>query len=344
MDCRDFDEQVVRLDRLRDVAEQFVRVRLTRIDDLDLSLFDFDYDLTMMVFFMDANERLYARYGQRDAEGPDTRQTLDGLRYTMQSVLAMHQRPDKAFAPRARELPKHVRDVARGMRGRGCMHCHQVKEILNTELKRTGQWERDLVWRYPPPDNLGFILDVDRGNVVEQVKPDTPAARAGLARGDVVRRLNGVPVHSIADAQYGLDRAPAQGVVPLSWERAGASLTGTLPLPEGWRRGDISWRRSMDRMVPSARLSGRDLTAEEKKALGLPAGQLAFRQQYPVHSQARDAGVRQDDIILGFDDKRLEMDCNKFIYFVRQNYLVGDRVTVSVLRDGERLKLPMTLR
>lgn len=344
MDCRDFDEQVVRLDRLRDVADQFVRVRLTRIDDLDLSLFDFDYDLTMMVFFMDAEQRLYARYGQRDAEGPDTRQSLDGLRYTMQSVLTMHQRTDKLFAPRAQEAPKHIRDVARGMRGRGCLHCHQVKEILNTELKRTGKWERELVWRYPLPDNLGFVLAVDRGNVVEQVKPGTPAARAGLKSGDVVRQLNGIPVHSIADAQYGLDRASSQGGVALAWERAGENLSGTLPLPEGWRRSDISWRRSMDRMVPSARLSGRDLTTEEKKALGLPPAQLAFRQQYPVHSQARDAGVRQDDVILGFDDKRLETDCTGFIYHVRQNYLVGDRVTINLLRDGQRIALPMTLR
>lgn len=297
-----------------------------------------------MVFFMDADERMYARYGQRGAEGPDTRQSLDGLRYTMQSVLTMHQGQDKSFAPREQEAPKHLRDVARGMRGRGCMHCHQVREVLNTELKRLGKWERESVWRYPPPDNLGLILEIDRGNVIEQVPPDSAAARAGLKPGDVIRQLNGVPVHSIADAQFGLDRAPALGAVPLSWERAGATLAGQLPLPEGWRRNDISWRRSMDRMVPSARLSGRDLTAEEKKLFSLAANQLAFRQQYPVHSQARDAGVRQDDIILGFDDKTLNMDCNKFIYHVRQAYLVGDRVTVNVLREGERLKLPMTLR
>jgi hypothetical protein len=62
-----------------------VRVRLTRIDDQDLNLFEFDYDLTFMVFILDAEGRVYARYGGRSPEGPDQRQSLEGLRYTMGS-------------------------------------------------------------------------------------------------------------------------------------------------------------------------------------------------------------------------------------------------------------------
>ena len=94
MDCRDFDGQVVRLERLKDLADKFVRVRLTRVDNLDLNLFEFDYDLTMMVFFLNAEEKVYARYGGRDARNADSRQSLAGLHATMQSVLAMHARPE----------------------------------------------------------------------------------------------------------------------------------------------------------------------------------------------------------------------------------------------------------
>ena len=42
-----------------DLADKFVRVRLTHIDRVDLNLFEFDYDLTFMVYFLDASDKVY---------------------------------------------------------------------------------------------------------------------------------------------------------------------------------------------------------------------------------------------------------------------------------------------
>jgi S1-C subfamily serine protease len=297
-----------------------------------------------MVFFLNAEGKVYARYGGRDAKDPDNRQSLEGLHYTMASVLDMHGRAEKAFAPRRAEATKFVWQI-KGARGRGCMHCHQVREALNRELKRTGKWQREQVWRYPLPDNLGLVLEVDRGNVVKRVEPDSPAARAGLKPGDLLQRLGGVPIHSLGDAQFALDRAPAKGTVPLAWSRDGAAQTTELVLPEGWRKSDISWRPSLLHLVPTLPLSGADLSPGEKKALGLSPQQLAFRQRSSVHSRARAAGIRGGDIILGFDDRALAgMDVNGFRRYVSREYLAGDRVQVNVLRDGKRLSLPLTLQ
>jgi serine protease Do len=314
---------------------------LTRIDNQDLNLFEFDYDLTFMVFFLNAEEKVYARYGGRDRESPDARQSLDGLRYTMKSVLEMHERAEKAFAPKSQETAKYVRESA-GFR-RGCLHCHQVKEILNGQVQRTNPWSRDLVWRYPLPENLGFLLEVDRGNVVKEVNHNSPASAAGLRGGDVVQRLNGVPIHSFGDAQFALDRAPKAGSIEIAWRRGDQVLEEKLSLPEGWRKSDISWRPSMQRLVAKARLYGLDLTPEEKKTLGLSAEQLAFRQKEGVPAQAQAAGIRPGDIILGVDDKQLDGDVIDFLRYVQGNYLVGDQVTINLLRDGQRMKLPMTL-
>ncbi len=44
-------------------------MRLAQFEDLDLNLFEFDLDLTMMIFFLNADERIYGRYGGRDADG-----------------------------------------------------------------------------------------------------------------------------------------------------------------------------------------------------------------------------------------------------------------------------------
>jgi hypothetical protein len=320
-----------------------VRVRLTRVDPLDLNLFEFDYDLTFMVFFLNAEGKVYARYGGRDSEGPDSRQSLRGLRYTMESVLQMHAQDQKAFAPRTQEGPRFIRDVSGSRRGGRCIHCHQVNEILTAELQRKGLWSRDWVWRYPLPENVGLDLEVDRGNVVRRVQEKSPAAAVGLQAGDRVRWLNGVPIHSFADAQFALDRAPASGSVEVVWERAGASRKGSLALRDGWRQSDIAWRPSMQGFVAHARLWGADLTAEQKEALGLSAQQLAFRQNSPVPTQPHAAGIQAGDVILGVDDRSLAMDVSEFNRYVSRHYLVGDQVVVNVLRDGRRLNLRMRL-
>ena len=70
-------------------------------------MFAFDYDLTMMIFFLDPREKVYARYGGRCERGPDRRQSLAGLRYTMQSVLNEHAAEKKRFA----ELVNAVRET-----------------------------------------------------------------------------------------------------------------------------------------------------------------------------------------------------------------------------------------
>jgi hypothetical protein len=146
---------------------------------------------------------------------------------------------------------------------------------------------------------------------------------------------------AFADAQFALDRAVASGSTEIVWDRSGVLRKGSLTLPDGWRRSDITWRPSMQRFVAHARLWGTDLTPEQKKALGLSAHQLAFRQDSPVPTQPRDAGIQKGDIILGVDDRALAMDVSEFNHYVSRQYLVGDQVAVNVLRDGKRLRLLM---
>jgi membrane-associated protease RseP (regulator of RpoE activity) len=320
-----------------------VRVR-SKIDGVDLNVFQFDYDLTMMVFFLSADEQIYGRYGGRDGKSADARQSLAGLRYAMQAALDTHRRKAEKPIPKSTRRPQYVRDLVGGRRGGGCAHCHQVKEMKNKKLKQNGLWNRDYVWRYPLPDNLGFVLEVDRGNVIERVERDSPAARVGLRPGDVVDKIGGHTIRSFGDAQFALDKAPKSGSIEITWRRGDKTLRKCVSLSEGWRRTDLSWRRSMQWAIPSARVVGRNLKQEERQARGLSAKQLAFWQLHPVSSAAKAAGVREKDIILGFDGKKLDMTSYEFLDYVRGNYLVGDKVTIDVLRGDKRLSLPMPLR
>ncbi len=102
--------------QIKDTAEQFVRVRLPRLESLDSNLFEFDFDLTMITFFLDADNHIYARYGGRDHQDAEGRQSLSGLEATMKSVLAMHASSSKSFVPTSKEPPVYVSDLTKGRR------------------------------------------------------------------------------------------------------------------------------------------------------------------------------------------------------------------------------------
>ena len=326
------------------MADQFVRVRLTRIAGYDLNVFEFDYDLTWAAFFMNASNKIHGRFGGRDAQGPDTRNHLDGLRHALKAALVAHQEELKNPMPPPAKKPFGIESVKTARQFKGCIHCHYVKEIQWAEQKTNGTWNRDDVWAYPLPENLGITLALERGDTVKAVAPKSPADKAGLRAGDLLQLLGGVTIHSFADAQYALHKAPVKGTINVSWLREGEPREAVLPLADGWRKTNITWRPSMLGFLPSLRVYGDDLSAKEKKALGLDDKRLAFRQEIPVHIASKAAGLRSGDVIVGINGLTLEMGVDDFLGYVRRNFLIGDPVTLDVLRDGKALSLPIKLK
>jgi serine protease Do len=310
-----------------------------KITGVDLHLFEFDFDLTWAAFLMNHEGKIYGRFGGRDAKGADTRNTLAGLRFAMEAALAEHRKVPNAKVERPGRKPLFIENAPTAKIYRGCIHCHQVKEILRQDEINAGAWLRESIYTYPLPENVGITLDLSRGNLVREVKAGSPADRAGLKPGDTLRKLNQTPVHSFADAQHGLHQAPLAGKVPLAWQRDGKDFDATLTVASGWRRTNITWRPSLLDMLPSISVYGEDLTAKEKKALGLDEKRLAFRQDETVHRTAKAMGVQANDIILGVDGKNLEMSMDQFLGYVRQNYLIGEAVTINLIRNGKRVDL-----
>jgi hypothetical protein len=313
---------------------------------VDLAAVRFDYDLTWAAFVMDADGRVFARYGSRESANAEDHLSLAGLKHTLRKALAAYRRGDRPPA----DPPAPMRTVeqypaAQRLRDRACIHCHQVYDFRIEERVAAGTWTKADVWSYvyPPPRTVGLTLDVDRGDRIKSVAAGSPAARAGLRSGDVLQRLNGRPVASIADAMDGLHLAPAAGTVPVVWERDGKDQSATLDLPAGWKQSDISWRPSVWSLPPAPGVRGPDLSAAEKAALGLAADRLAFRQGTAVSAAARRAGIRAGDVIVGVDGKPLAMTMAQFNAHVRVTYAVGETVTYDVLRDGKPVAVRMTL-
>lgn len=336
------DGQVVRLEKpLAEVADQFVRCRLVQIAGTDLNKFEFDYDLTWFVFFLNADETIYGRYGGRDATDAEARISLAGLRYAMGKALEAHKNPPPA-APAAKPVLAEKFDAAKTHRG--CIHCHNVNEFRRADAKKAGTWTRDSLWVYPLPENVGITLDVEVGNRVKAVTKDSPAAKAGLAAGDYVTRIGDTSVASFGDASYGLHKSPAAGEIPIRWTRDGKELAAKLSVPAGWKKTNITWRPSLLDLLPSLPFYGDDLTAAEKKKLGLNEKRAAFRQDKTVHRTLREAGIEPLDIVIGFDGKAIDGEIGDLLGFVRRNYLVGDTVTVDVIRDGKPTAVKLKLK
>ena len=71
------------------MREQFVCVRITQMNGVNLRRFDFDYDVTWNGFFLDEDLNVYSRYGGRDDGEPEDRLSKASL--LAGSLTGMHQ-------------------------------------------------------------------------------------------------------------------------------------------------------------------------------------------------------------------------------------------------------------
>jgi hypothetical protein len=313
--------------------------------DVNLALFDFDYDLTWMGFFLSPDERIYGRYGGRDATSADGRVSLEGLRFALEAALRRHRSETSISSAVSSRKPFTVSEfpASRSLPANACVHCHQVYDLRRESLQVAHKWSLDEVWVYPQPENIGLALDVDRGDRVGNVVERSPAARCGIRAGDRLTKINEEKIASISDVQYALHRCRTARKIEVHWTRDDRAMSATLLLPEGWHKTDLSWRRSLRGLDPAPPVRGEDLNSAEKEALGLRANRLAFRQGPFVSPAAEQAGVRQNDVITGVDGRDLAMTERQFGAYVRLNYHVGDRVTLNLLRAGRKIDATLTL-
>jgi serine protease Do len=287
---------------------------------------------------------ILGRYGGRDAKSDEGRISLPGLRYAMQKALDRYKEGVKPSAERPKPMRVEDYPAAKMRRGNQCIHCHQVNEFRRADAKAAGTWTREDLWVYPLPENIGLTVDRDRPDTIKAVAPGSAAAKAGIQAGDTLQSLNGYPVASNADIQYALHKGPKSGAIAIEWKHGTESKAGKLEVSDGWRKTNITWRASLLDILPSLPTSAEDLTATEKKALGIPETQAAFRQDKFVHSTLKAVGMKAGDVIVALDGKPVEGTMDDFLGLVRRDHLVGDTITLNALRDGKPVELKVTLK
>ncbi len=365
--CKSFDAEVANgSEVIKKLAqEKFVSLRQVEMKGVDLNLFQFDHDLNWAAMFINADGVIYGRYGTQSAAGPDAFNSIESLEKAMRRVLALHQDypankaslAGKRGANRpystALEMPgMENKDKLRGPTQRSnCIHCHMIHDAQNLEAWRKGTYNEELLWRYPYPDNLGISIDPDDGRVIESVQPNSPAAKAGLKRGDAIRSVNGQPIVSIADFQWVLHNLPntATDITLVALPRLGGNpVEYRLRAQAGWKKTDISWRGSLWGMPPRLRIWFPSMTPAELKKAGLPEDLRAsqarwINNKFEAGRAAQKAGLRLNDVIVELDGKPVPEDSQHFSLYVKLNFKPGETLPLTVLRDGRRIQLKLPL-
>ena len=88
-----------------------------------------------------------------------------------------------------------------------------------------------------------------------------------------------------------------------------------LELPDGWRKTNLTWRPSLLDVLPSLTVYGEDLSAEEKKALGLSA-----KRSLPHYAEERfDHWFVRRAVVTGGVGPGRERSGNQLLPFDRLN-------------------------
>src|SRR5438552_12504007 len=90
--------------------DRFVCVRLVQANALDLTLFQFDYDLTFAAFFLNADRTIYGRFGSRSERQDATKDiSIEGFRKALAAALELHKHYPANRSALAGKQPKNAR-------------------------------------------------------------------------------------------------------------------------------------------------------------------------------------------------------------------------------------------
>jgi hypothetical protein len=332
-----------------------VLLRIGNLRGIDLTIFDFDYDLQWQALMLTADGQVLGRFGGRDADTPQKYQTFPGLRHALNAALVNFQ-SIKTKRPVTKPIrPEDYPAAAEKRPDNACIHCHHVYEFRREQLQREKKWSVDEVWVYPQPENIGLTLDAEQGDRILNVTPKSAAAALGIAAKDMLRRINNTSIASVADVQYALHKAPKIGEIKLIWNDGKTDRHGIIKaslrrqpgelegLTDGWRKTDVSWRWSLKSLSPQPGIIGDDLAMDARKSLGLSANQLAYRHMNFLTPAGRYAGLQANDVIVGVNGEALSMNARQFEAHLRLHYRVGQEIELNVLRGKAKLKLKIKL-
>lgn len=330
-------------------------MRVTDMRGVDIAKYDFDFDLTFSALTLHPDGEIYHRYGGRDGRSASHWTTEASFSAMLRASLGAHA-TFAASTPEREErsalTPESIPAFAKRDKGE-CIHCHNVHEAQQAELRADGTWSLDDIWVHPEPARIGIDLDPDDQRRVVAVEAGSPAAKAGLRPSDRLERIGGTPIASASDVMYALNSVSMKGgELAVEFMRDEASTSAKLVLEDGWRRGtprSLAWRALKWTLDTVPGFGGPVLGADDRRAAGLEGEPFAFRINYFVTwgprarygRAAQRAGLAKGDVVYGVGEKEEFDSIEHFHAWWRLTREPGEAVRIRFMRDGQRREVEL---
>src|SRR5690606_10031 len=179
----------------------------------------------------------------------------------------------------------------------------------------------------------GFGLETPRGVLVTEVHPESPAAAAGLAGGDVILAMDGRPVDDPEALAFRIATRPIGSRSTFEISRKGRQMTLSWPLqqaPEDPPRDETLLRGRH----PLSGTTVANLSPAVAEELGIGQWKGVAIVAIAGNSPARRYGLREGDVLLAVNGRQVEQVRGLDSLLERQR---GWSLVIS--RGGERRRL-----
>ena len=331
-ECVKLDDDLIENDPvIAPLMNEFIRVRLTSTNGLDLKTFQYDTDQSFAIFFLNADKTVYGRFGTRSHRTEwVTDVSVEGMARAMQGALNLHseypsnraQLLAKSNQPTEFATPNEFptlnnkpgrlnwqgRDFAKGV-VQNCIHCHQISEArMELYWKKQRPIPETILYPYPHPKSVGLQLDPKHSARLIQATPDSAAEAAGLQAGDDILAMNNQPLISMADVQWVLHNLSPNGAqIALVVQRNGELKNLTMNLKQGWRRNDDTSWRTGHWILRRSMLGGMQLTQltdDERRSPGVDRHswlKIRYIGDWGPFGVAKRAGLQKGDVLVSVD-------------------------------------------
>lgn len=369
LSCMGLDAGVIEDKSLAPLLDQYVCLRVINANTLDMTRFQFDYDLSLSTMIFNGDGTVYGRFGSWKHQKDRQDRATEGFKAALEAALKIHKGypankaslGGKQGAPSPYKSPleipglegKYTKDLDwQGKVVQSCVHCHQIGDALRGTLREQKKpLTNELIFPQPQPETIGLTLAEDSAARISAVADESPAAKAGIKAGDDLMVLDEQPLISAADVSWVLHRAPASGSLKAVVKRGGTAAVLPIQLPAGWRRNaDISRRVGTWGMrgMATGGLVLEDLPFADRAGLSLAKDALALRVkfvgQYNKHAAAKNAGWQQGDILVEIDGLKEHLSEGALIGHLLQKHFPGEKLEATVLRGGKKMTLSLPMQ
>lgn len=173
-----------------------------------------------------------------------------------------------------------------------------VAEALIDHGKVTRGWLGVTISDLTPKQVKSMQLANNKGAVIADVVPDSPAEMAGLQKDDVVVQFNGKPVANAAVLQRLVGDTPVNDTARLTVRRTGKTedlMVSVGNMDDAMRLIAASLEKRLGAVV-------RPLKADERSHYGLESGKGVAIESLDVGGPLENVGFEKDDVILGVNN------------------------------------------